>query len=70
MADLVERLQHAACTAIARQRRDIERRPDKLRALVLEIELRPNGGDSLTICEANSYLQRRVSTSSILGVRG
>jgi hypothetical protein len=70
MGDLVERLQHAACEAIAEQRSDIERRPEQLRGLVLEIELRPNGGDSLTICDATSYLQRRVRTSSLLGVRG
>jgi hypothetical protein len=69
MADLVERLQHAACTAIAEQRRDLERAPHELRSLHLEIELRQQGA-AFSIREARSFVERHISTDRILGVRG
>lgn len=69
MADLIERLQHAACKAIAEQRPDLERRPEQVRSLLLEIELKRDRG-SVSIVEATSYLQRRVSTAAILGTKG
>lgn len=68
MADLIERLQHAACRAIEDQRHALERRPEQLRSLHLEIELKRVTGGALRIDEARSFVERRVSVNSVLGV--
>jgi hypothetical protein len=64
--DLVEQLQTAAAAVIAAERPTIERQPEQIRSIVLELELDRSG----RIGEAECYVQRRVSVSQALGLKG
>lgn len=56
MSDLVERLQEAASAAIANERPELEREPERLRGLVLDIRLGPRG----QIVEGTAYIERKI----------
>ena len=56
MSDLVDRLTQAAAEAIANERPELERDPERLRGLVLDLRLGPQG----QIVEGTAYVERRV----------
>jgi hypothetical protein len=66
MVDLVERLQHAVAQALANQRPDLERHPEQIRGVTLELRLRSNGQRTPSIEEATCYLERRLSSKKLV----
>lgn len=61
MSTLVERLQAAAAEAIANEAPELSREPKRLRGVVLEFKLRPNGTSTSTaVVEATCYVERQA----------
>lgn len=60
MSTLVDRLKEAACEAIEAERPDLERQPQRLRGVMLELRLKHQLRGSTVVYEADCYLQRRA----------
>jgi hypothetical protein len=65
-SDLVATLEHAAVAVIQNQRPTLQHDPGSLRSVTIELEIDRRG----MVSEAECYVGRRISTATILGVRG
>ena len=66
MTDLTERLQAAACAAIADVMPAIEAEPKRVRLLTIELEL-ANGAQ---VKGGTAWIERAVNVNKLLGVSG
>lgn len=70
MSDLVSQLIDAAAAAIEAQRADLERNPRELKSVMIELPIQMQGQSVRVGNLAECYVQRRLSVSSALGLRG
>ncbi len=61
MSDLLTRLQAAASAALADLRPDLEREPQTIRGVTIEITLGPGGG----LADAVSFVERRKKAAQL-----
>lgn len=60
MSNLVDLLTQAAVAAIANERPDLEREPERLRGVVLELSINRGRGGGVTAIEGVAYVERRL----------
>jgi hypothetical protein len=71
MADLIERLEHAAASALRDLRPDLVRDPSSIRSVVLEIDLAWGTADGAPVIrEGRAFVERAVRVNRVLGLGG